>query len=121
MGACCRKQVLFTNEVQTKNEFEVRATKVLTVENLSSELKPVRIKWFELGINLGLKKHELDVIRMDYAPQGCDRQLLEMLAHWLQRAPDAAWMDVVNALQKIEENTLAESIFLKYIGGRSKL
>ena len=100
---------------------KVQGTHVPSVQNLSTELKPVRTKWFLLGINLGLKKDELDRIKIDFACEGCDRQLLEMSDKWLQCTPNAIWGDVVSALQQIEENRVAEDISRKYICGGSKL
>ena len=86
----------------------------LNLKNLSSELATV-INWFFLGINLGLQKHELSKIQQNYAHQGSDQQRLEMLYLWLQRTPNATWEDVVDALQQMGENRVAENIREKYI------
>lgn len=50
----------------------------LDVQHLSSELQSVT-NWYQLGIYLGLETHELDMVQMDYAHQGNDRQRLQML------------------------------------------
>ena len=57
--------------------------------------------------------------------------MLQMLDLWLQRAPNAAWGDVVSALQQMGdvvsalqqmgENKVAEGIRQKYIREESKL
>ena len=74
---------------------------------ISSELIAV-VDWYQLGLNLGLPKHELDKIQQDY--QGNDRQRLEMLDKWLQRTPNAVWGDVVTALEQMGENRVAKNI-----------
>ena len=99
---------------------DVPPVNVLSARNLFSELEPVT-KWFQLGINLGLQTHRLDKIRQDY--HETDQQMLQMLDVWLRREPNASWLDVVNALEEMEENTVAKNIRQKYIRGgiQSKL
>lgn len=103
----------------TNYSFPQARDTVLNVRNLSSELKPVS-DWYKLGINLGLKKHDLNKIQQDYAHQGNDQQRLEMLNKWLQRTPRASWGDVVSALAQIGEDRVAENVQQKYISGESK-
>ena len=131
---CMARSRAYTSEVQATNvalvsspTYEVQATNVvlvpsptdsaLNLKNLSSELATV-IDWFSLGINLGLQKHELTKIERDY--QGNDRRRVEMLYLWLQRTPNGTWEDVVDALQQMGANTVAENIREKYIRGKSK-
>ena len=96
----------------------VQTTGVVNAKNLFSELRTVT-RWFQLGINLGLEKYELDNIERDHI--GNERQMLQMLDLWLQHAPNAAWGDVVSALQQMGENKVAEGIRQKYIREASKL
>ena len=96
----------------------VQTTSVVNARNLFSELQTVT-RWFQLGINLGLQIHELDNIEHDHI--GSERRMLQMLYLWLQRAPNAAWGDVVSALQQMGENKVAEGIRQKYIREASKL
>ena len=103
---------------QTTEESRVKATDACDVSVLSSELETV-VDWHKLGLNLGLPKHELDKIECDY--QGNDRQRLEMLDKWLRRVPNAAWEDVVSALEQMGENRLAETIHQKSIRGGGKI
>jgi len=91
---------------------------VLSVENLSFELKTVTANWYQLGINLGLQTHDLDKIERDY--HGSDRQMLQTLDLWLRSMPTASWGGVVSALRQMEEKVLAESIHQKCIRGTSK-
>ena len=92
----------------------------LNPANLSFELTMVT-KWFDLGLNLNLEKHELDKIQVDHAHQGNDRQRLEMLDKWLRCTPHATWGDVVRALEQMGENSVAENIRHKYIREGSML
>ena len=87
------------------------------VGNLSSQLKAVT-NWYQLGINLGIPRYALLQIERDY--HGNERQKQEMLDLWLRGTPNAAWRDVVSALQQMQENTEAERIRQKYIRGESK-
>ena len=104
------------SEVQARNATGM-ATDVLDVLALSSELATVT-NWHQLGINLGLPKHELDKIECDY--QGNDRQRLEMLDKWLKQMPSAVWANVVSALKQMGENRVAENIHQKYVGSGGK-
>ena len=106
------------SRVQPTVKPEVHATEVLSVRNLSSELATIT-NWFKLGIHLSIPKHELEKIEHDY--KGNDRQMLEMLDQWLQRTPNAAWEDLVCALQQMGENRVAKNIHQKYTPGGSKL
>ena len=106
-------------EVQATVEFGMQATDILNVKNLSSELTTIT-NWYQLGIYLNLQTHELDKIQQDHAHHGNDRQMLEMLALWLRRTPNATWQDVVSALKQMEENRVAENIRQKYLRRASK-
>ena len=96
----------------------VQNTAVLNAENLFCELKTVA-NWYQLGIQLGLKAHELHAIEQDF--QQKDRRMLAMFDLLLRSRPSLAWGDVVRALQQVGENVLAENIRKKGIGGGSKL
>ena len=104
------------SEVQARNATEM-VTDVLDVLTLSSGLATV-INWHQLGLNLGLPKHELDKIERDY--QGNDRQRLKMLDKWLKQMPSAVWANVVSALKQMGENRVAENIHQKYVGSGGK-
>jgi len=86
----------------------------LDVQKLSNALEGVT-NWYQLGIKLGILPAKLKRIEKDF--QGSDRQMTETLDTWLQQTPSASWSDVVSALQQMGENTVAESVHQKYIGG----
>ena len=84
------------------------------IRNLSNALKEV-CNWYQLGIQLGVPTSELRKVEDEY--QRSDRRKSETLDTWLQQTPSASWSDVVSALQQMGENTVAESVRQKYIGG----
>ena len=107
--------------VQATDVLSLRTTDVdcvLNFNNLCAELKTVN-DWHQLGINLRVLAHDLIEIEHNY--QKNDRQRAEMLDLWLRRTPNAVWEDVVNALQQMGENRVAQNIRQKYIRGGSKL
>ena len=91
--------------------------KALNPRNLLFELKAVT-NWYQLGINLSLQTYELNKIQQDYG--GNDQQTLQMLDLWLRHTPSASWLDVLNALEEMGENRVAENIRQKYIRSGSK-
>ena len=105
---------------RSRSSRQLQATNALNFKSLCGELQTVT-DWHQLGINLGLKKHDLSKIQQDCAHQGNDQQRLEMLNKWLQRTPHATWEDVVSALAQIGEDRVAENIQQKFIGEESKL
>ena len=108
------------NAGSVNSELEVHAaTDVLNVKNLSTELKTIT-NWYQLGLYLNLQTHDLSKIQQDHAHHGNDRQMMEMLALWLRRTPNATWGDVVNALQQMGENRVAENIRQKHLRRASK-
>ena len=106
-----RERATDESREQATNEFKG----VLDAGKLSHELIEV-VDWYQLGLNLGLPKHDLDKIQQNYH-LGNNRQRLEMLDLWLRRTPNAARGDVVSALEKMGENTIAENMRQKDKGG----
>ncbi len=64
-------------------------------------------------IKLGVEKFENDKIEKNF-PNDIDRQKQEAFDKWLRMKPDACWKDVIDALYKMEEITLASSLAKKY-------
>ena len=91
---------------------------VLSVGNLSFELKTVTANWYQLGVNLDLPTCDLNKIKRDY--HGSNEQMLHTLDLWLRSMPTASWGGVVSALRQMGENVLADSIHQKCIRGTSK-
>ena len=90
----------------------------MEVNVLWEELSTVS-NWYQLGLKLGVPDYKLDEIQRNHSSS---RWKLETLKLWLQLRPNASWMNVVRALQRMEENTLAKRIRQKYMRrGSSKL
>ena len=69
---------------------------ILNIENLV-EVKQVlkdgsfqTIKWFDLGLNLGLSYNDLKTIERNY-PRDTEQCLTECLAKWLMEDTKATW------------------------------
>ena len=81
------------------------------VNILCEELSTVS-DWYQLGLKLGVPDYKLDEIQRYHSSS---QWKLETLKLWLQLKPNASWMNVVRALQRMEENTLAKWIRQKYM------
>ena len=102
---------------QFRGGSQVQGTDVLNIKDLRSALGAVT-DWYSLGVYLGLENYELMRIEDNY-PRN-ERKMSQMLDVWLRRTPNAAWGDLVSALQEMGENTVANRIRQNYIRGRSK-
>ena len=102
----------------TDNDSSLLSTAVKLEESdiatLCNELTGIS-DWFMLGLNLGVPYRLLKEIRSNYSVEGCGACRRETLVLWLQRAPNASWRDVVGALRKMEEDSLAGRIEQKYV------
>ena len=71
--------------------------------------------WVHLGLYLGLSKHKLNEIQMDYGTQGLARCKLEMLSCILDwRGDTLSWATVVEAVSKTGNNRIAQKIADKH-------
>jgi hypothetical protein len=81
--------------------FILHAAFYLSKDNLGellNQLYPARVKWYNLGLALGLHSDDLDAIRQQYnnAPDDC---LREMLKAWLSTKQNPRKEDIIEALQ----------------------
>ena len=83
-----------------------------TLNDLMKELVSV-VNWQQLMINMGVEKYENDKIERNFSSDN-DRQKQEAFDKWLRMKPDACWKDVIDALYKMKEVTLASSLARKY-------
>ena len=70
----------------------------------------VALHWHELGIEL-LEEESvciLDIIEENY--HNVQRRCIEMFMYWLNKDPEASWKTLINALEQIDQNTLAAKI-----------
>ena len=88
--------------------------RLIDVINLLKRCGFPEIKWDDLGLNLGLLKNTLEVIRKD-----CDTTsscLTECLSQWLRRADNvdsrggATWDSLSTALRSMNEVAVADEL-----------
>ena len=72
------------------------------------------VKWFQLGIHLGIPHYELSIIKADHELEGVRRCKTEMFNIWLKNAPEAKWSTIVKALVKAGMEDLAHKIALHH-------
>ena len=83
-----------------------------TVNELHQELKGL-VRWKKFATHLRMmEQSDIDKITKD----NCDsaEQRLAVLGTWLHKCTNASWEDVVSALEKIDENILAEHLRMRY-------
>ena len=68
------------------------------IATLVNELHEVKAKWYDLGVQLRMKIHDLDAIEIECL-KNCDRCLIKMLSSWLSQTDHSpTWQIVVDAL-----------------------
>ena len=81
----------------------------LTAKNIRTLLHDVRLKWYDIGIELGFLKADLDEIKKVRSddPAACQYELIN---RWLKTInPDPSWSSLVDALRAppVDEQKLA--------------
>ena len=71
------------------------------------------IKWFQLGLKLGISPDDLDVIKEDNK-NDVDAARLSMLKMWLDECENPSWEEVIQALKDIKQRRLAKKLEGKY-------
>ena len=75
----------------------------------------ISAKWEPLGIFLGLDSHFLENIEHDH-PRNAKQCLVEVLKLWLKQSdPEPSWSALVETLQQLDEEKLAQRIQAKYM------
>ena len=78
-----------------------------TIDEVRTLLYPVQIKWYDIGIKLGLKGETLDKIKVADTDDG--ECLIKMIKVWLKSInPPPTWKALGHALGHINEARLAE-------------
>ena len=67
------------------------------------------VKWFDLGLYLGLIPDDLEIIEDNY-PQDAERRLRECLAKWLRKDSEATWDKLAIAVAKLGQTSVAAYI-----------
>lgn len=96
---------------------------LISVSNAGDEPLDVRIlarllesivSWEQLGVQLGIKMNRLEAIKGEHHGdlEMCKNKLFDV---WLRQTSNPSWRDVVNALESIQENNLADKIKQKFL------
>ncbi len=95
---------------QRRTQFKMSAP---TVANLDTCLRDLT-NWQDFGIHLpGIYPSDITIIENDKA-RDMINQRIALYQKWLSVCPTASWRNVVIALEKIREMTIAESVRDKY-------
>lgn len=81
---------------------------------LTNELKTVKVKYSEIGIQLGLKLEKIREIELDHSTT--DRRFTEVLNFWLEgnTAMVVSWKTIVDALKNMDKAELATHLHKSY-------
>ena len=66
-------------------------------------------EWRDLGSELGLESSILTAIELNHK-QNVERMRQEMIGKWLDSSPQPCWEELIQALQRIDQNRLARLI-----------
>ena len=69
--------------------------------------------WYRLGLALTLSSYDLDMIEKDFRGD-TRKQTCKMFDLWLKTQPDASYEQLIKALRKVGDETLANSLCKKY-------
>ena len=87
-------------------------------------LTDIKIKWFRIGLQLGLSVSVLDCIEERFSTN-YDKALYEMLKEWLKHVSDEphTWKTIVEVLRlkSVGERKVADDIDSKYIKNESSM
>ena len=74
------------------------------IKELHNKIVPLwAAKWRELGEELGLSQHMLEIISMNnaYHPRNCEECCKAVLKKWLEQDPTASWSKIDEATNSI--------------------
>ena len=72
-------------------------------------LKVPPTKWYQLGLQLNLSEHQLDVIKANNAGN-VETCILEMFKAWLSNTAGASYAELGSALNRIGEHSVAAQL-----------
>ena len=100
---CCHYTLHFASDLLEESDLDL----------LTQELTEVKLKWYEIGVDLGLKD-EVKNIHRQYSD--LDVCLRETLRAELQHPQPTTWRNIVDALRSpgVRESQLADQLEAKY-------
>ena len=72
------------------------------LRDIVSALKEIT-KPYLLGVHLGIEMYELKKIEENY-PRDIDRQMAEVINHWLRNSSDCSWEALASAVEKMRDH-----------------
>ena len=84
-----------------------------TVKELDQYLRDL-VHWERFALHLpGIDQTDTDTIKENSRDDVVDRKL-DLYKKWLKVYPNASWDDVIQALEKVEENAIASNLRAKF-------
>ena len=65
--------------------------------------------WYRLGLELDVPVSDLDIIQYD-CPGRCQDGMQRMMGIWLKRCVNPTWKQIMIALQRMNNNSLAKCV-----------
>ncbi len=92
----------------------------MTPKNLSNALRSVDYRWEEVGIQLDIPPSAISSIHR-IKNGNVYLCMLGLINHWLRTDILASWEKLAQALERLQENSVAADIREKYISSGGKL
>ena len=84
------------------------------IQELDQYLGDLVKGWERFALHLpGIDQADIDVIKENSRDDVVDRKMT-LYKKWLRVFPSASWSDVIQALEKVKENTIASSLRSKF-------
>ena len=81
------------------------------IKDISTHVVPYWApQWRQLGVQLGIADHKLDIIQCNY-PLDCTERCFHMLSGWLKENAKAKWIDLINAVDAINSGKFIMLLF----------
>ena len=79
------------------------------LKDLTRSLNNMASEWKRLGIQLDISDGMLDTIEANH-PQNAQNCLSEMLKTWLKQKGDPRWVNIVDAVESLENQQLGKKL-----------
>ena len=71
--------------------------------------------WYTFGVYLKMKIEVLKDIERKYSSEGLKRCKIELFGLWMKKYPNHSWTEISTALEKCDENEIAQQIRERYL------
>ena len=109
-GNGSRRQAHVYEKYKYKTEYNTMELKEEDLSDIQDKLWDARIKWYNIGLGLGILASDLDVIENDGGDT--EARFCSMLLKWLREGKNCTWEALIKALSSpfVGQTTLAKSI-----------